>query len=261
VTESFDAELRFAEHLADLADAISMRYWRRPDTAVRTKADGTPVTEADELIEQTLRSEIAAAYPEHGVFGEEGGAVEGSGTARWILDPIDGTKNFAWGIPTWATLIALETDAGIVCGLVSAPALGERYKARRGGGATRNDETIAVSSVSDLRHARVGFTSVAAFDRYGLGEAFNRLVGEAGHDRGIGDFYGHMLVAQGSLDVMIEPELAPWDMGPLIVIVEEAGGRLTDFDDKAHIYGGSCLTTNGRLHDATLQLWKAAQTP
>jgi histidinol-phosphatase len=247
-------ELTFAHHLADLADEISMKHFRR-DPSVRTKADGTPVTEADEAIEQLLRDEIAAAYPDHGILGEEQDETTSSSGAKWIIDPIDGTKNYSWGIPVWATLIAFERDGVVECGIASAPALHERYAAARGEGATRNDEPIHVSDVDDIAQARVGFTSLNGFDRTGYEEPFRKLVGGARFNRGIGDFYGHMLVAAGSLDVMVEPSLRPWDLGPLLVIVEEAGGHLTDFGGEATIYGGCGLTTNGRLHGSVLALF------
>ncbi len=256
---TYEDELAFANTLADIADEISMTHFRRKDISVRTKQDGTPVTEADEGIERALRTEIAKAFPDHGVLGEEEEEAKGSSGSRWIIDPIDGTKNYSWGIPIWASLIALEVDGTVVCGVASAPALGERYAARRGGGATRNGEAIGVSAVSDLSRARIGFTSIRGFDRTPYADAFHKLVGGAAFDRGVGDFYGHMLVAAGSLDVMAEPDLKPWDLGPLIVIVEEAGGRLTDFSGRAHIYGGPAgvLTTNGRLHTSALTLFGA----
>ena len=244
--------LDFAHELADIADEISMRYFRSTDMNVRSKTDGTPVTQADEGIERALREVIAATYPLHGVFGEEEGDVSGSVDSRWIIDPIDGTKNFSWGIPVWGTLIALETSGRIVCGIVSAPALGERYAAERGQGATRNGMPITVSEVDDLAQARLGFGSVHSFDNTGDQDRFRRLVTMTKHDRGIGDFYGHMLVASGALDLMVEPQLSPWDLAPLLVIVEEAGGRLTDMAGIPHIYGGNVVTTNGRLHEAVL---------
>lgn len=242
--------LAFAHELADTADEISMRYFRSGDTAVRSKSDGSPVTQADEGIERELREHIASRYPEHGVFGEEEGDTSAGADSRWIIDPIDGTKNFSWGIPVWGTLIAFEQAGNIVCGLTSAPALGERYAAARGEGATRNGEPISVSAVDGLSRARIGFGSVKEFDRHGHGDAFRALVAASAHDRGIGDFYGHMLVASGALEAMVEPQLSPWDLGPLLVIVEEAGGRLTDLGGRAHIYGGSAVTSNGRLHEA-----------
>ncbi len=226
---------------------------------VRTKPDGTPVTQADEEVESVLRAEIQSAYPDHSVFGEEEGASGTSETTRWILDPIDGTKNYSWGIPNWATLIALEVDGEIVCGVVSAPAIGERYSAAQGAGATRNGEPIKVSEISDLSEARMGFTSAAEFRKLGMGEAFDKLMTTVAHDRGIGDFYAHVLVAAGALDLVVEPIMAPWDLGPLIVIVEEAGGRLTDLSGRPHIYGLNSLTTNGRLHEQALELLEGAK--
>ncbi len=256
------AELDFAHHLADLADAISMQHFRR-DPKVRIKADNTPVTEADEAIEQLLRDEIKAAFPDHGILGEEQEETSGSSGAKWIIDPIDGTKNYSAGIPIWATLIAFERGGVVECGIASAAALRERYAAARGEGATRNAEPIHVSDTDDLSKARVGFTSIHGFERSPYADAFRKLLGGAASDRGIGDFYGHMLVAAGSLDLMVEPSLKPWDLGPLLVIVEEAGGRLTDFTGEATIYGGGALTTNGRLHASALALFggKAAKRP
>lgn len=253
---SFSAELEFANGLADMADEISMHYWRRQDTQVRSKPDGTPVTQADEEIERALRKEIAAAFPEHGVLGEEEGETEGTSGARWILDPIDGTKNYSWGIPVWGTLIALEVSDEIVAGVVSCPGVGERYSAGRGLGATRNGETIRVSDVDDLSRARVAFTSVNSFVTEDRLEQFTRYVTTSKHNRGIGDCYGHMLVASGSVDAMVEPRLSAYDLGPLIVIVEEAGGRFTDIQGNNTIYGESVVTTNGRIHEAVLNIFR-----
>ena len=249
-------ELRFANELANIADEISMRYFRRPEMGIREKSDGTPVTQADEEIERALRMHIAAAYPDHGIFGEEEGSSAGASDTRWIIDPIDGTKNFSWGIRNWATLIALEAGGRIECGVASAPALGERFAAGRGLGATRNGEPIGVSTITALASARVGYTSAKELEVKEYAQHFRRLLAETAHDRGLGDFYGHMLVAAGSLDVMVEPRLAPWDLAPLLVIVEEAGGRLTDWAGRAHIYGGSVVTTNGHLHEAVLGIFR-----
>jgi histidinol-phosphatase len=252
---SFSAELGFANGLADIADEISMHYWRRADTQVRSKHDGTPVTQADEEIERALRKEIAAAFPDHGVLGEEEGESEGTSGARWILDPIDGTKNYSWGIPVWGTLIALEVGQEIVAGVVSCPGVGERYSAGRGLGATRNGETIRVSDVDDLSRARVAFTSVNSFVTEDRLEQFTKYVTSSKHNRGIGDCYGHMLVASGSVDAMVEPRLSAYDLGPLIVIVEEAGGRFTDIRGNNTIYGESVVSSNGRIHEAVLNVF------
>ncbi|MEX0873518.1 MAG: inositol monophosphatase family protein [Actinomycetota bacterium] len=257
--KNWESELRFAHDLADRADQISLRYFRNEELGVRFKPDGTPITQADEEIERLLRAEISSAYPDHSVFGEEEGASGSSTTTRWILDPIDGTKNYSWGIPNWATLIALEVDGEIVCGVTSAPAVGERYAAARGLGATRNEERIRVSDVDDLTKARFGFTSAADFTNHGMEETFRSLLSTVAHDRGIGDFYAHMLVAAGALDLAVEPAAAPWDIGPLMVIVEEAGGRLTDLDGRRHIYGLNCVTSNGELHETVLELIREAR--
>jgi histidinol-phosphatase len=254
---SFEKEFAFADGLADIADEIALKYWRNPDTAVRSKTDGTPVTQADEEIERALRKEIIAAYPDHGILGEEEAEVSGSSGSRWILDPIDGTKNFSWGIPNFATLIAFEHNGEIACGVASAPALRERFAAIRGGGATRNGEPIHVSEIDDLSRARVGFTSISGYARHGYSEAFDRLIASSAHNRGFGDFYGHMLVAAGSLDVIVEPRLSPYDLGPLIVILEEAGGRFSDLEGVPHIYGQNALSSNGRLHEAVLAIFAA----
>ena len=256
-------ELEFAHHLADLADAISMKHFRRADISVRMKKDNTPVTEADEAIEQLLRDEIKAAFPDHGILGEEQDETVSSSGAKWIIDPIDGTKNYSCGIPIWATLIAFERHGIVECGIASGAALGERFAAARGEGANRNGEPIHVSDTDDLSKARVGFTSVHGFERTPYADAFRKLLGGAASDRGIGDFYGHMLVAAGSIDLMVEPSLKPWDLGPLLVIVEEAGGKLTNFDGEATIYGKTALTTNGRLHAQALALFggKAPKRP
>jgi histidinol-phosphatase len=252
---SWDAELRFAHHLADIADGITMRGFT-DRIGFRTKKDGTPVTDADEGAERALRDEIAKTFPDHAVIGEEEGSA-GAGPARWILDPIDGTKNFAAGIPIWATLIALEVDGEIVCGVVSAPALRERYAAARGAGAECNGERIAVSGTADLSDARVAYTSFLSFDRYGRGEAWRRIAGGGQWARGFGDFWGHMLVASGRADVMAEPAVNVWDLAPLLVIAEEAGGRFTDLDGNRRADGGSALTTNGLLHDAVLGVFSS----
>ena len=254
---TLSSQLEFANGLADIADEISMHYWRRADTSVRSKVDGTPVTQADEEIERALRKEIAAAFPDHGVLGEEEGETEGTSGARWILDPIDGTKNFSWGIPIWGTLIALEIDDEIVAGVVSCPGVGERYSAGRGLGATRNGETIRVSGIDDIATARVAFTSVNSFVHQDRFEQFMRYVNSSKHNRGIGDCYGHMLVASGCVDAMVEPRLSAYDLAPLIVIVEEAGGRFTDIDGNNTIYGQSVVSSNGRIHEAVLGVFRS----
>jgi histidinol-phosphatase len=243
----FEPELAFANELAEEAGKIGLSFFRG-SFDVRLKVDKTPVTEADLAIEAMVRSAVHERYPEDGVLGEEGGS-EGGAARRWIVDPIDGTKNFADGIQVWATLIALAVDERPVLGVVNAAALGERYEAVRGGGATLNGEPIHVSAAD-----RVGRASVlhAGFVDWMDGEYGPPLLGllrDARRNRGFGDFWGHMLVARGSADVCFEPELSTWDWAALEVVVEEAGGRMTQFDGSPLEHGGSVLTTNGVLYD------------
>lgn len=237
--------------LADDADAITTRCFRAADLVVDTKPDHTPVTQADRDVEAAIRARLDEERPGDAVLGEEQGET-GSGGRRWLVDPVDATKNFVRGVPVWATLLALERDGAVEVGVVSAPALGRRWWAARGEGAFVDGEPIEVSAVRDLADAHVGYDDVPEFERHGLGEQFLALARRCWRTRAFGDFWQHVLVAEGALDVAIEAAVAPWDIGPLIVIVEEAGGRLTDLSGQARIDGGSVVTTNGLLHDAVL---------
>jgi histidinol-phosphatase len=243
----FEDELSFAHQLADAAREISMRFFRGA-FEVHEKVDNTPVTEADIAIEVMIRERIHERFPGDGVTGEEGG-VEGAGARRWIVDPIDGTRNFADAIQIWGTLIALEVDGEVVVGVADAPALGERYAAARGGGATLNGDPIRVSRADRVPRAFVVYAEIADWLAGPYADAVTELITEAARERGFGDFWGHMLVARGSADVMLEPELATWDFAALKVIVQEAGGRMTTCEGGPVEHGASVLTTNGRLHD------------
>jgi histidinol-phosphatase len=227
------ADLDFALSLADDADALSLPRFRAVDLHVETKPDLTPVTDADRAVERALRERIARDRPGDGVLGEEEG--DDGGDIRWILDPIDGTKNFSRGIPVWATLIALERDGEIVCGVASAPALGHRWWAARGEGAYRDGEPLHVSKIARLEEATVSCS---------YARDLARLEDTARHARGFGDFWQHMLVAEGAVDVAVDAALARWDVAALEPIVTEAGGRLDTLPN------GQSLSTNGRLHDA-----------
>lgn len=273
-------ELAFALELADEADAIALRYFS-PGSAggpggveAFTKADGTLVTEADRRIEQRLRERIAARFPEHSVFGEEegsgapGGGPGGAGSAdtgvRWIIDPIDGTNNFAWGIPIFGSLIALSVEGVVEVGVASAAALGERYWAAAGEGAFMNGSPISVSSVPDVAEARLVFATWEEWVQAGLSGPWGDLLARCRRSRGFGDFWAHMLVARGAADAMAEPELELWDVAALIPIVTEAGGRITDFAGQPlrTVPGTtSCLTTNGRVHDEILEALSAGSGP
>lgn len=241
-------DLEFAFALADLADSISRPRFRARDLAVETKPDLSPVTDADRAVERALRERIAAKRPGEPVFAEEEGGVA-SAPVRWIVDPIDGTKNFSRGIPIWATLIALERDGEIELGVASAPGLGRRWWAHRGGGAFADGERIHVSGVRRLEDAVFSFTRESLFAERG---AALELVRRAWHARTFSDFWQHLLVAEGSVDAAIDPGLNPWDIAAVRVIVEEAGGRSTDFAGTRALDGGSLVSSNGLLHDEVL---------
>jgi histidinol-phosphatase len=246
----FDAELTFANEVADRASEIAMGFFRGT-FEVSIKPDASPVTEADLAVEAMFREMVAARFPSDAVIGEEGGA--GPEAERvWVIDPIDGTKNFADGVPIWATLLALHDGGRGVLGVVSAPALDERYEAVAGEGARCNGRPIRVSERASISDAFLVYSSIDAWLDGPLWSAFDELLRDTRRNRGFGDFWAHMLVARGAADVMAEPELAVWDWAALKVIVEEAGGRLTAFDGSEPTHGSSVLTTNGLLHDAVL---------
>jgi histidinol-phosphatase len=244
-------ELAFALELADLADAITLERFLAEDLVVETKPDLSPVTEADRAVEQVLRKRIGEERPGHGVVGEEYGAGQPAG-ARWILDPIDGTKNYLRGVPVWGTLIALEREGRVEVGVVSAPALHRRWWAARGEGAFANGRRIRVSRVAELSDAMLSHASLGSWEQHGLGRQFMDLAGACWRTRGFGDFWSHMLVAEGAVDLAVEPEVELWDLAAPQVIVEEAGGRFTDLGGTPTPAGGSVVSTNGLLHDRVL---------
>ncbi|HEY8407652.1 MAG TPA: inositol monophosphatase family protein [Gaiellaceae bacterium] len=239
------ADLDFALALADEADALSLPRFRAVDLRVETKPDLTPVTDADRTVERALRERIARERPGETVLGEEEG--DEGGDVRWILDPIDGTKNFSRGIPVWASLIALERDGVVVCGVASAPALGHRWWAARGEGAYRDGERIGVSKIARLEEATVSFSRSGLRDPRTI-----ELALAAWHAQPFSDFWAHLLVAEGGVDAAAEHVMNTWDNAVLQVIVEEAGGRFTDLAGKSRIDGGSGVSTNGLLHDEVL---------
>lgn len=245
-------DLALALQLADAADAITLRYFQSTTLAVRTKVDMTPVSEADEAAERAIREILARERPGDGIVGEEYGS-SGEHARRWILDPIDGTKNYVRGIPVYATLIALADGDRIAAGVVSAPALGRRWWAARGEGAFCNGRRIEVSKIGTLAEAQLAYSSVAEWDPYGTADRLLKLIRSCGRARGFGDFWMHMLVAEGAVDAAIEPIVAAWDVAPIQLIVEEAGGVFTDLRGRARYDGGSALSTNGLLHDAVLE--------
>jgi histidinol-phosphatase len=244
------ADLELALQAIDLAGTITLPAFRRPSLAVETKADSTPVTEADRATEAAIRELIARERPGDAVLGEEMGST-GSGARRWFIDPIDGTVNFVRGIPVWATLLGLEVDGSMQLGVVSAPALGRHWWAERGEGAfaaaqRERGERIRVSSVADLSGAGISSASMADFPEPGR---LVELARKVKRDRGFGDFWSHMLVAEGACEVGLDPVVSVWDIAPLQVIVEEAGGKFTDFAGARRLDGGTALSSNGLLHD------------
>ena len=237
----------FANQLADEAAEIGIRYFRG-SFEVHRKADTTPVTEADIAIEDLLRRRIAERFPGHAVLGEEQG-LAGESARVWVVDPIDGTKNFAARIQIWGTLIALVERDRPVVGVVGAPALGERYAAARGGGATLNGRPIHVSEVAKLGEASICSSGTKDWVAGPYAEAYRGIAEASYRTRSFGDFWGHVLVARGSCDAMLEPSLRTWDWSAVQVIVEEAGGRMTALDGGPLVDRGSALTSNGALHD------------
>jgi histidinol-phosphatase len=245
-------DLELALELADAADAIALGRFRAHDLAVETKPDLTPVTEADRAVEERLRELIGRARPGDAVFGEELGR-SGESPRRWIVDPIDGTRNYSRGIPVWATLIALEEHGELRLGVVSAPALGRRWWAERGGGAFADGDAIRVSAVERIEDAVLSLQ---------LEIAPPELVARCWHARSFGDFWSHMLVAEAGADGCIDAlGVKLWDMAAVQVVVEEAGGRFSDAEGIARPDGGAGISSNGLVHDELLAGLRTARGP
>jgi histidinol-phosphatase len=273
-------DLALAHALADLADAITLDRYQSQDLVITTKPDNTPVTDADRAVETAIREALGTHRSGDGLVGEEFGSDKGSSGRYWVIDPIDGTKNFMRGVPTWATLIALvEVDSAgteeVIVGIASAPALARRWSAAKGHGATVrfnagtddftdaetekdfesfslavNEKKISVSKVSALSDASISYSDFVGWgDRL---EPFQKMLAGAWRTRGIGDFWSHMLVAEGAVDVAVEPSLAVWDMAALDIIVREAGGTFTNTAGQSGPFGGSGVSTNGILHNAVI---------
>ena len=253
---SYGDDLRFAHVLADAADDITTRRFRALDLRVETKPDLTPVSDADRATEDSLRNVLRRARPRDAVLGEESGQT-GVGPRRWVIDPIDGTKNYVRGVPVWATLIGLMDGPEVVVGVVSAPALSRRWWAATGGGAwTGRSLTKAsrcqVSGVTNLGDASFSYSGIGGWAEKDLLGGFMGLAKSVWRTRAFGDFWSHMLVAEGAVDLAAEPELSLWDVAAPAVIVTEAGGRFTALDGDPSPAAGSGLTSNGLLHDALL---------
>jgi histidinol-phosphatase len=253
--------LEFALDACDQADQIALRAYRT-EIEIQAKTDGSFVTEADRAIEREIRGRLAEAFPDHGVVGEEYGAESGSAATRWYLDPIDGTHNFMRGVPLFGTLLAVERDGELQAGVISAPALGQRWYASRGegawtvGGPNVGPRRLLVSTVDRVERSQVLYRAVTDMHASRVAAGFDALLPAAWRDRGFGDFWGYTLVADGAAEAMMERDLAAWDMAAPWLLIEEAGGRVTDFDGRRTFATGESLATNGVLHDAILdRLW------
>ena len=240
-------DLRFAHELADAADEITLGRFRALDLRVETKPDLTPVTEADRAAEEAIRGLVAHGRPGEGVLGEEQG--DDGGAVRWIVDPIDGTRNYVRGVPIWATLIALEREGRLEAAVVSAAALGRRWWAARGEGAWAGGDRIHVSAVD-----RLGDCVASTTEAHEMPAGWSELASRAWVSRGFGDFWQHCLVAEGAIDIATDPVLQLWDYAAVRLIVEEAGGRCTTFAGAPPAPDESFLTTNGALHEAAVAM-------
>ena len=255
---AFDDDLRLAHVLADSADAITMSRYKARDLHVEAKPDLTPVSDADKAAEEAIRSALGRARPRDAMLGEEYGETAAAASGRkWIIDPIDGTKSYVRGVPVWATLIGLMDGEEVVAGVVSAPALGRRWWAAKGGGAftgrsLSSAQRCQVSKVNSIGNASFAYASVMSWEEYGRLDSFLDLCRACWRTRAYGDFWGHMLVAEGAVDIAAEPELSLWDMAALAVIVTEAGGMFTSTDGAPGVFGGSAAVSNGLLHEELL---------
>ena len=250
-------DLAIALSLADRADAITSARFGAVDLQVDTKPDMTPVTDADRAVESAVRADLARLLPADDVLGEEFGGSSTLQGRQWVIDPIDGTKNFVRGVPVWASLIALLDDGVPAIGVVSAPALKRRWWAATGEGAFAAVDgaaprRIAVSAVPDLRSASLSFSSLSGWAQHGVRGKFVQLTDTVWRVRAYGDFWSYCLVAEGAVDIAAEPEVSLWDLAPLDVLVREAGGTFTDLAGSAGPHGGSAVATNGLLHQQVL---------
>ncbi|RSM74553.1 histidinol-phosphatase [Kibdelosporangium aridum] len=247
------SSLDFALRLADAADEITSVRFRAQDLKVAHKPDRSPVTDADMAVEDAIRALITEHHPDDHIAGEERGGEVVAGRT-WLVDPIDGTKNFLRGVPVWATLISLVIDGQPVLGVVSAPALGRRWFAEENEGAFAEDgRKLSVSGVTSLSDAYLSTTHLGSWVEYHSREAYLRLADACWETRAFGDFWQHCLVAEGVIDVAAEAIVNPWDVAGIGVIVKEAGGRFTDLKGVDTFLGGTALSTNGHLHDAALE--------
>ena len=256
-TDCVRQDLELALDLADRADAITLARFGALDLRIATKPDLTPVTDADEAVEAEIRDTLARERPGDAIFGEEQGGTPTLLGRQWVIDPIDGTKNFVRGVPVWASLIALLEDGVPTVGVISAPALNRRWWAARGTGAYASvggaePRRLSVSAIGDLGSASLSFSSLSGWADLGLREKFVALTDAVWRVRAYGDFFSYCLVAEGAVDIAAEPEVKLWDLAPLDILVREAGGAFTSLGGRPGPHGGSAVATNGLVHDAVL---------
>lgn len=254
---SYTDDLALALELADLADSLTFDRFEATDLNVTSKPDMTPVSDADIACEEALRAKLAETRPTDAILGEEFGGEASHEGRQWVIDPIDGTKNFVRGVPVWATLISLLVDGEPVVGVVSAPALARRWYAAAESGAWRtfnggSPKKLSVSGVSELADASLSFSSLSGWQERGLRENFVGLSDETWRLRGYGDFLSYCFVAEGAVDIAAEPEVSLWDLAALSILVTEAGGRFSSLAGEDGPHGGDAVATNGLLHDAAL---------
>lgn len=245
----YDLAVQAAREAGDLARTVFDTPFE-----VEWKQDESPVTVADRRAEQHIRQSVAKYFPSDGFLGEEYGDQSGSSGYRWVIDPIDGTRSFVRGIPLWATLVGLEHDGDRIAGVCYSPAMGNMYRAARGDGAYRDDRRIRVSDQAELSRALVSYSGHKFFEDAGREATFRALCARTDRQLGYGDYYGFVLVAQGSCEVMLDHGVHAWDVAALVPILEEAGGRLTAWNGTRTIHRPDVVATNGRLHDAVLQV-------
>lgn len=253
-----NSDLELALEMATIADQLAMSRYRALDLSIETKPDFTPVTEADRAVETALRGLLAQKRPEDGVIGEEFPNTNEAASRTWIIDPIDATKNYVRGVPVWATLISLAIDGKPKVGVVSAPAMGRRWWASPEDGAFTQDvdgsiRSINVSAVRDLSDASFSFSDSVGWEVLGS-DVLNRVTTKVWRSRGYGDFWSHLLVAEGAVDVAIEPELQSYDMAAFVAIVLASGGSVTGANGQDPLVAGHAITTNGLIHEAVLEL-------
>jgi histidinol-phosphatase len=244
--------IQFLQSITEKTDKIALKYYRATDLQVEIKPDRTPVSQGDQDIEDFIRQLVAKEHPELSILGEEYGETKTNSNVRLIIDPIDGTKNFIAGIPFFATLLAIEEDGEVIAGLISAPATGDKWWAAKGEGAYHNGKRIHVSKVDTLERSLAFHGSLFGQEGSTIAEPFLTLLSKTYRQRGFGDYLQHMMVAMGKGEFCVDFNIKPWDIAPLQIIVEEAGGKCTDTSGNKTIHGGNAVCSNGLMHDTVV---------